>query len=399
MLARMKISFRAKMLLVVVPIVLGLAGMELGLRWLCTRDADGNVWFRSTHLKPYRVTALGAAKVLKRYGADSRSGLIYDAELGWAQRPSAAEHNSGGFISSAPEVAVERTPGRLRIAVFGGSFTQGNFRHGWWRKLEWELRAEGIDAEVLNFGVAGYGMDQAFLHWRRNGVPYRPDIVVFGFCAANCYDNGNLVRMLQNGETGIPFTKPRYLLEGEKLRLINTPTPPPEALPALYARLTEWPPLAHDRFYHAEDYRMKPWHHSRLLSLIEAKREIFRARAVETEFYRPDGEASLLAERIVDEFAADVKAAGSRFYVLHLPSTPDLERFRETGQFAYAGLYDAIRRKHKVIATEQALLAETHGRPLRELFRFGHYTEPFDVAITRLLVEELRPEIGAPVGK
>ena len=390
----MKISFKAKLLLVAVPTVLALAGMELALRWLCTRDADGNVWFRSTHLKPYRVTVLGATQVLARYGAGSRSGLQYDAELGWTQRPSAAEHNSGGFISSAPEVPVGRTPGRVRIALFGGSFTQGNFHHGWWRKLETELRAGGVDAEVLNFGVAGYGMDQAFLHWRRDGVPYRPDIVVFGFCAANCYDNGNLVRMLQNGETGIPFTKPRFLLEDGKLRLINSPTPPPEALPALYAQLAAWPLIAHDRFYHADDYRMKPWHYSRLLSLIEAKLAILRARSVETEFYRADGEASLLAERIVDEFAAEVKAAGSRFYVLHLPSTPDIERFNETGEFAYAGLYYAIRREHKVIATEQAMLAEAHGRPLREIFRFGHYTEPLDVVIARLLAEELRPAIG-----
>jgi hypothetical protein len=218
--------------------------------------------------------------------------------------------------------------------------------------------------------------------------------VVFGFCAANCYDNGNLVRMLQNAETGIPFTKPRFLLEDGKLSIINSPTPPPEALPALFAQLATWPLIAHDRFYHPEDYRMKPWHHSRLLGLIEAKREILRARTVETEFYRPDGEASLLAERIVDEFAAGVKAAGSRFYIVHLPSTPDIERFQETGQFAYAGLYDAIRRKHRVVATEQAMLAEAHGRPLRELFRFGHYTEPLDVAISRLLTAELRPAMG-----
>lgn len=390
----MKISLRAKLLLVTVPVALALLAMELALRWLCTRDADGNLWFRSTHLKPYRVTVRGATQVLARYGAEGRSGLLYDAELGWTQRPSVAEHNSGGFISSAPEVAVGRTPGRVRIALFGGSFTQGNFQHGWWRKLESELRAGGVDAEVLNFGVAGYGMDQAFLHWRKDGAAYRPDIVVFGFCAANCYDNGNLVRMLQNGETGIPFTKPRYMLEGDKLRLINTPTPPPEALPALYAQLTAWPLLAHDRFYHEEDFQMKPWHHSRLLSLIEAKRAVLRGRSVETEFYRPDGEASVLAKQIVDEFAADVQAAGSRFCVVHLPSTPDIERFHETGQFAYAGLYAAIRRKHRVVATEQAMVAEAHGRPLRELFRFGHYTEPLDVEIARLLAAELRPTIA-----
>ena len=55
---------------------------------------------------------------------------------------------SAGFISSDPAVEQEPSPSRLRIAVFGGSYTQGSFDKGWWRVLEDELNRSGVPAEV-----------------------------------------------------------------------------------------------------------------------------------------------------------------------------------------------------------------------------------------------------------
>ena len=44
--------------------------------------------------------------------------------------------------------------------------------------LQHKLKDAGIRAEVLNFGVGAYGMDQAYLRWREQGKNFAPDIVI-----------------------------------------------------------------------------------------------------------------------------------------------------------------------------------------------------------------------------
>jgi hypothetical protein len=86
------------------------------------------------------------------------------------------------------------------------------------------------NVEVLNLGGPGYGMDQAFLRWRKHGKPLKPDIVIFGFQKSNVKRNMNILRFLYSPDTGVIFSKPRFVLDGEHLQLINVPTLQPEAL-------------------------------------------------------------------------------------------------------------------------------------------------------------------------
>jgi hypothetical protein len=62
----------------------------------------------------------------------------------------------------------------------GDSFTFGlevRYEDTWPRQLE---RLLGPEFQVLNFGVDGYGVDQAYLRYRRDGLAWRPEIVVLG---------------------------------------------------------------------------------------------------------------------------------------------------------------------------------------------------------------------------
>ena len=43
------------------------------------------------------------------------------------------------------------------------------------------------------FGVGAYGMDQAYLRWKKHGAKFHPHIVIFGFVAGNVQDNVNMV--------------------------------------------------------------------------------------------------------------------------------------------------------------------------------------------------------------
>jgi lysophospholipase L1-like esterase len=94
--------------------------------------------------------------------------------------------NAAGF--RGPELALERTPGRLRVATLGDSSTFG-FGVVWddtySARLVEELAARGIEAEVLDAGVVGYSVAQGVERYRRDVSPYRPDVVVAAFGAVN----------------------------------------------------------------------------------------------------------------------------------------------------------------------------------------------------------------------
>jgi lysophospholipase L1-like esterase len=81
---------------------------------------------------------------------------------------------------------VAKPPGVLRITVIGDSIAQGtgieDEKAIFPRALETSLRAKGVPAEVLNFGVAGYNTQQEVETLVTKGLAYSPDVVVLAYC-------------------------------------------------------------------------------------------------------------------------------------------------------------------------------------------------------------------------
>ena len=127
--------------------------LEGVVRLLVQTDLDGDLRFRSTQLKPYRLPVRRVERDIGTHLAAQDSPIVYDPELGWSQRPGLGGHNTAGFITSSPAPERVRFPERLRIALFGDSYTQGSYETGWWRVLEAQLNASGVKCEVLNFGA------------------------------------------------------------------------------------------------------------------------------------------------------------------------------------------------------------------------------------------------------
>ncbi|MSU21504.1 MAG: SGNH/GDSL hydrolase family protein [Pedosphaera sp.] len=212
----MKKSVCIKLAFVICSTLICLFMLEITLRILGRHDEDGNRWFRWTRLKPYHLPVKRVTRMVGEYeAAHSRAAIIYDAELGWSPQPRHDGNNTPSFMLVSINVDRGQPKDRLRIALVGGSYTADSFESGWWRALENTLNAAGVKAEVLNFGVGGYSMDQSFLRWRKDVAAYHPHIVIFGFCRVYCDLNLNLLRMLKEPETGIPFMKPRFFVEGD----------------------------------------------------------------------------------------------------------------------------------------------------------------------------------------
>jgi hypothetical protein len=150
----------------------------------------------------------------------------YDAELGWVSPPLLAlDHawgrgrhlrtNSRGFRGSE-EVAATPREGSVRVVCSGDSFTYGQ---GVNDQSTWCSQLAVLDPrlETINLGIPGYGVDQAYLRYRRDGAELHEHLHLFAFIGAD------LTRAGLSEHHG--FAKPLLGLEAGGLRVTNVPVP------------------------------------------------------------------------------------------------------------------------------------------------------------------------------
>lgn len=107
------------------------------------------------------------------------------------------------------------------ISLYGDSFTGGgdtsSIEKNWGNVL-----SERLGCYVANFGVGGYGTDQAYLRFSENGDDPSPT-VIFGLHPADALRNLTRLRDLENYEKWYAL-KPRFVLNHEqKLKLVPIP--------------------------------------------------------------------------------------------------------------------------------------------------------------------------------
>lgn len=150
----------------------------------------------------------------------------YDAMLGWVNRPGLHLPNLYGpgvaFTTNRQrfradrEYAPQPPPGVQRVICSGDSFTMG---HSVSDAQAWcaLLASKNPAVETVNMGMAAYGVDQAFLWYRRDGVALQHDLQVLAFITPD-FD-----RMAQDNFGGYP--KPYLRLAGGALEVENVPVP------------------------------------------------------------------------------------------------------------------------------------------------------------------------------
>ncbi len=153
--------------------------------------------------------------------------IEFDPVLGWKMPPEIetkvsfvdredipVRSNRWGFWDRDwPESKPE---GRCRIVCLGDSFTWGMGVEAA-ERFSNRLALEDDRFEVLNFGIPGYGTDQALLAWRSSASRFSPDVVVLTIYQNDFGDNLFEVR---NGRA-----KPYFARIGGKLKLENEPVP------------------------------------------------------------------------------------------------------------------------------------------------------------------------------
>jgi hypothetical protein len=150
----------------------------------------------------------------------------YDAELGWVSVPHATviDHygpgrslhtNARGF-RGRNETPDRPPPGKRRVICSGDSFTLG------WGVDDGEawcalLAALDTTLETVNMGQGGYGIDQAYLWYRRDGANLVQDLQIFAVIT------DDFRRIRESRFLG--YGKPVLRAHGDSLEVLNVPVP------------------------------------------------------------------------------------------------------------------------------------------------------------------------------
>lgn len=347
---------------------------------------------------PVQVESVARLRREVAEGTPADGTIAFDAELGWDNRP---ESGSGGERIDALGARVgsrvhgrQRREGTRRILVFGCSFTFGTEVAGdeaWPDRLEAAL---GEDVEVINLGVPGYGLDQAFLRWRRLGPTLRADEVWLGFMPAAAARNVNLYRPALRPWSPTVAFKPRFELDAQGALL---------AVPQPCRSLTELLALVDDpdRFVAAvapHDAFVARWPSAwaRQGSFVwhwSATSRLFvtllctRNRDPHVLLADPTGEVAKVTAAIGEQMAREVHASGAAFRILLLPDRDGLRALRAGGHASWQRLVERWRGAGIRVDDPGDALDPGDAAAWSE---GGHYSAAGNAAVARALSSTLR---------
>ncbi|MBU6280823.1 hypothetical protein KGQ64_01180 [bacterium] len=355
---------------IVASVGLGVLGDRLGLRYRSLDDfldaAD------RAHLEAMLRTGDGWYHRL-----DPRLGwsTLPSGAIGGAGRPTATQNARG--TRSLHDYATAPPAGVLRVAAFGDSFVHGDeVADG----EEWAALVERSrpGLEVMNFGVSGYGPDQAFLRWQRDGEPFRPAVVVIGYMTENLLRTQNVFRPFYERGSGFRLSKPRFRLVDDELVLLPNPLASRADLEELLrdpasvlARLGRDDAFFAGSGWHANRLDFLP--SVRLLSLVPAALD---ARRRERDLSSsPDGEAFRTARAILLAFCRDVRRKGATPLVAVFPNESDLASLRRGPARAWQPMVDDLRHGGcPTVDLADRFERDARGVGMRELFGRWHYS-------------------------
>ncbi|MEM1207348.1 MAG: hypothetical protein AAGN66_29205, partial [Acidobacteriota bacterium] len=245
------------------------------------------VWRHGSYVRTTRFYAEidGRAHERQDFGPLDAKALL---RLGTAQHRDA--HPETSYLLR-PEA---KTPGTVRIGFFGCSFVYGEEAprgRDQAMLLEARLQSAGHDVEVLNFGVRGYGIQQAYLLWQELAPRYDLDLVIFGLHRFHPERDATFVQLAD----AYGPVHARYVLDDDAptgLRLVPTLGVDPTAASKLYFGLpTPWRYLRYD-------VKTPPF----LRSLLPRGRDLGRNPLYHHD--DPDVEVQILYTRMMRDVAA-----------------------------------------------------------------------------------------------
>jgi hypothetical protein len=386
-------KYRRSLAVLAVTLVLGLVVAEVGLR--AVKPVP------ETSLLPFVETRFTEPPV----GEPDGYGR-FDAELGWSIGRSAQmiddgilfQSNDGGFRADR-EYAIEPPPGVHRVEAFGDSFVhcdEVNYADCWTKRLEQSWPG----AEVLDFGIPGGAPDQGWLRYARDGRAYQPCLVLIGFQVENINRVVNRYRPFYAPGSGIALSKPRFVLDGDDLRLLPNPATTITALndpnwveqnlgpqDFWYYPGTIAPQMLDDliltRLTRTALYQQ---HRRTLIGTVDDQHPNGHA-------YRSDDERFQVAGRLLIDFARDVATNGALPVVVFFGQKDEVIAGRHKAPKEYQPLLDwlASEQVATIDVTDDLARAASRSGADTLFARGGHYSRQGNAVVAQALASKLPP--------
>jgi hypothetical protein len=278
---------------------------------------------------------------------------------------------------------------RYRIAAFGDSFTHGDDVAN---EFTWEhfMEQKNPRLEVMNFGVGGYGTDQAWLRYQENGKRYNPDIVLIGFMVENINRNVNafvpFYRRLSS-----PVSKPRFSLSGNGELVLHE---------NMLKTKADYIELKNNQREMLRKLGQHDFYYQRLFL-----NETFDYKPVKLAYYvyinftdpwvwdhkrqyNPRSEPFRVTLRIIQEFYKEAEAAGSKPWVVIFPEAEDVMRARLEKVKRYQPLLDILEEQDLRFIDVLDGFKRKNILSIGRLFR-GHYTKTGNELVSEIVLESL----------
>jgi hypothetical protein len=378
-----------------VALAIFVALTEIGVRAISSTNPDTGVrTLGKVALLPYRPEAQAAYASWET--AQRSTYLVPDRELGWSIKPngrSGAYSATADGLRGAPgrSTSLSVPPGKIRVSLYGDSFTHGDgapLEHTWAEQLE---RLRG-DVEVLNFGVPAYGADQALLRFRRDGRRFEAHVHILGIWPEDLVRNLSVVRFYLLPSGHLSSSKPRFVLGGSGLALVNSPVLSREEFLDTVLQRRIAPVLALDYWYREEEQRFPFYYHLHSVRAALSVHNAYQRREMRKRLYfDKEGEALKLAVAIAEAFRHEVQALGARAYVALIPMR-ELVEAQASGAFPLAELLRA--RGIAVLDFGPAFASRAANAGIASLFLpDGHLT----ALGNRLIADEIARELDEAI--
>ena len=310
---------------------------------LKTQAVNGGLRLNGVDLLPLSLVTESRRRAL----IEDHPYLVADEHCGWTIRPHGRTDDglyaaNGHGLRSAPlNVPKARLAGVRRVLVVGDSLAHGDelpWGETWCARLQEGL---GAGQEIWCGAVPGYGTDQALLRLERLLPVIEPEVVILGVYRQNLLRNLTFFRSLQHPRTGIPWSKPRFVLRDGELTLANYPALPPAEVDVTLASYEGTPLSRDDRFWEPSLYEDDGRYRSRIWRYLISRGRLNGFYERSAEMLHRGGPGVTLGVALVQKFRRDMSALGRRPLILILPDEIDVRGWR-TGEPPIQPFLDAL---------------------------------------------------------
>jgi lysophospholipase L1-like esterase len=263
----------------------------------------------------------------------------YHHQLGWLSQRERVDAMGSRYIPAFNNPEQNKTC----VSLYGDSFTEGfgvDHEHAWSNVLSLLL-----NCRVANYGVSGYGTDQAFLRFLDNRKD-QARLVILGYLSENLMRN---VNQLRNLISDVPscHVKPRFILnEQGQLTLV----PIPHLTKKQYEDLKTHPEhILHHEFYlpgGLSGYQRQKFPYT--WGIIKVFPILFKNMVLRQGtyygLYQPGNPAQAveITVAIMEEFCREARKRSQQPLVLIIPTHIDMATYRHIGKWVYQPLTDIL---------------------------------------------------------